>query len=293
MKKLNKKEALLVKKEALKHWFAQDGTMCLEYYEDQPLTSPTDNGGLFAVLLYWLFQRHNILDNDDRIRFTRMEAELQGKEPGTHHRNPGRAGRDEAHDNPRAYVSGAVLFGTPRITETIIAYGVRNGFIYENVDMDSDILDPHLIDRKKTWWYRLFGFDITRFRQGTVIAFYKLSIGWMPTLWHLAWMLISYIITAFQKVKDKYGVIRLNTDHHFLTWIELIAIDLKYTQMKEMNILPRWKSLFKFIFAIKFFWRFMLLRKTNQLGMEAILGGYFNPQKGPHPIEKLAYGIVY
>lgn len=290
---MTREQLLIIKDDADRHWFAKDGTMCLEWHGIPPETAPNDNGALFAVLFYWFCHKLGILDEADKFRFRNMEIRLRSsKSPGLHHRNPGRKTRDEAHDNPRALISGAVLFDLPNIIYNINTYGIQNGYVFENVDMESDDLDPHLIERKKSWWYKILGFDITRWRQGSNVAFYKLAMAWMPTPWNLIWMLGGYLITAFKKVKDESGVVRFSTDEHFLNWIEFLAIEIKYEQMKNSKI--RWLSFFKFIFLVRDFWKMMLARKTDKRGMEAIVKGYFDPPDDrQHPIEKLTIGIFY
>lgn len=279
---MDKRALLNLKFEALQFWMTKDGLTSLVKHNGTVMECGNDNGILFTMLIYYHLYLLDLLDHTDRERFIKTERSLEGPAPGLYNRNPGRRTRDEAHDNYKALVMGSVIFSYPKIITNIVDYGLHNGFLYDNVK-DATIVDPHLVERRQSWWYKWLGFDITRWRQGCDIAFYKICAGMMPTPPQYLWLLLSMVFSMFEKVKDENGVVNKNTDHIFLVWIVMETIFLKRPRL-DADKVP-WRSLFIPLSILYTFWKYILDVKTEEGGITAIFRGYFGPD---HVIVRLS-----
>lgn len=291
---LTKEEISKIKEDTKKYFLAEDGGMCI-YTQDFPNKhehGDNDNPVLFLSIYLWLLHFNNALEQEDKDNAKKYIWSLfrEGRE-GLLLRSPGRVGTDEAHDNYKGAISIAVLIDDNEFIETIIQAGLRRGFIMENnEDLPDDQVDPHLQERRKTWWYKFLGFDINVWKWGGDIAYYKMARGYMPTLWNYIWGIGQLVVTAFSNFKevDKEGYILKNQDGHFMDMLRIASLRLKY-EREAKNY--RWKRLYEIMELFHMFWEFMLNKKTKGKGVEGIFPKYF--LTASHPNNLLSKGLVY
>lgn len=265
--KLSKEEAQLVKIDALKNWFAEDGTMLLnpnEWREPfagfEKTTAGNDNAILFAAEFYWLLEAHGLLEAGDAFRFEDTVADLVAHgQRGLYHRNPGRTDRYEAHDNYVGVVAGSTLFGLS-LGADVIRYGETHGWTYNNLAPDET------------------GISYIRFwRQPGEVAFYHLASYSQPDVFGFVWLFGSAVVSAFTASDNASG--------HLLDWLRFKAMDKSCAQK------PNWMC--QALYPAKRFWISRLKSKTNGLGMEHFFKLYFGGRNPANPLEKLSQGIVY
>lgn len=173
-------------------------------------TVPVDNGILFAVEGYFLWSHHKMLDQSDVFRYRKSLRETQAfaDTPGLHHRNPGRATEDNAHDNVAAMICGCALFDNQRRLRELYDWGSAHSYLwlvytYNNVH-------PDIIDKK-------------RWIQPSDAFIMHLALGNMPGPLETLWFWLKMWHTS------KYQMSRLRSGIHIssalLNWIRLKALD--------------------------------------------------------------------
>ncbi len=257
-------EALVIKKDALSNWFAEDGTMCLSprtpngeresYGETHLSTANCDNGPLFAAQFYWLCAELGVLDDSDLARFQIMELLCRVDEhKGLHHRNPGRSRDTEAFDNDVGLVTCGVLFDFP-IANAIREYGATTGYIYNNVA-------PGEI-------------NLNLWRQGAEIAFYDMAAGFMPRITDYLWLVGGLFVTLFYD--------RNKSSEHLLTYMRLGALDR--VDQRGMSHCPT-----IFYAGVGLMGKLWNWRVSKLGGIPALFSTYFHPS---HPNARLAALLV-
>lgn len=121
------------KAEVLQHYLDEDGQITVDR---DPSKWSTGNGlmhlGFFMCLLWGSDQ----LELADEIRFYNAVKACED-EPGVYDRNPGRNDRN-AHDDANGIVAASVcakaIWGMPWFHKEVLIHGLKNFFIYENVD---------------------------------------------------------------------------------------------------------------------------------------------------------------
>lgn len=129
-----------------------------------------DNGILFAMYGYYILNDLGLINATDRDRFDMSRRMLQ-VQPGLYNRSIHPSQFLEAHDNYVGWVAGAVLFDKEDIIRSIIDYGERKGWNYNNMEPGVWKLEAQ--------------------RQPSEAAFYKICAGDCPGFVEMLWLCIG------------------------------------------------------------------------------------------------------
>jgi hypothetical protein len=268
----NLENILEYKKESIREWLAEDGTMMLNPKEVRPPfkgfyknTVSNDNGILFAAEFYWVLHELNILSKEDKIRFYNtvkdLEVRINDKRiSGLYHRNPGRNDRYEAHDNYVGIVAASELFDL-NFPKEIVEFGEKHNFIFDNINPE---------DKTK----------LTQWRQGSDIGFYKIIAGEHPVFRDLVWMILDFINSSFDS-KD-------NASENLITWLKFKSLQMKYKDQKTSEDIRLKISVLK---PFMFLWKECFLFKTEGQGVNFYFKKYFGGRNPIHPLVKLSEKI--
>ena len=258
-----------LKKQFIDNWIAQDGLGLLNHkvqagdrapFPGRDLrTAGNDNGILFVTYFYFVCHAHGILDEADRVRWTRAVAGLRRKNGpvGMFDRNPGRGGHD-SHDNYIAIACGSILFEEPEFTREMIDYGVRNGFTYDGEN-------PGTV-------------NFRRWRFGSSVGLYKYAADFFPDAVELIWLLGSFIWSAFMEKRNQ-------ASEGLMSWTMLEALKVLQSRKKK-----KWISLSLFQ-LLALLWNWRMRAKTDGIGIASMFDGYFGRRSPPNPMVELAAGL--
>lgn len=243
---------------AEQHYLAPDGLITLHpddfkepFKEGLPKTANCDNG-----ILFFSYYAHLLIElkawSMELVKSThRQVIDSLFTHPGLLNRAPGRDDDLEGLDN---YV--AVCSLSYWAAEDIVQYGEKNGYIFDNVHRDVS--------------------NISRWRQGSDVCFYKMSAGYVPTPYEVAWLVGGIIQNSFQDPMFR-------TSETLLNWLRIQGIKKNYKRMDGVNKY--------YIMALTFsemFWKWQVKRKTpEKQGIKAVFKHYFSDPDG-HPIALLA-----
>lgn len=186
------------------HFFTKDGQGKLETYDKREwldTESPqNENGQLFATMYYFAFDRLNLLEPMDKIRWIHMVELCRGFFKGIFYRRKQDVNRSQSHDNLVGIAAGSLLFETEHAKEL------------------SDYLHSH------------FGMWHKTLVQGGDIAVVDMCAGLKPKLWLMLWLLGGLYFTkkdagqlnlarlriwALDKASKKYGFYKLPYEKWF------------------------------------------------------------------------------
>lgn len=182
----------------LKHYKDEDNQITVDR---DPQKWSTGNGLLHTGFAVVLMRRLGIESDYDWAKIAFELAEDPGQ-PGVYDRNRGRNDKN-AHDDYYGIVGASSAMGW-KFHGDVLKHGVRNAFIYENVDGSFDF--------KKDWW-------AFRLRFPFVVLWYFLANGkatWLK--WLFKWYLKKHVATDHPS-----GIIKA-----YCALGSLVEIDPKY-----------------------------------------------------------------
>lgn len=239
-------------------YIAPDGLMALHPKDFRPAfktglpdTVNCDNGILFlAYYVHLLIELGATTPAQARVTY-KDTIESLFTNRGLLNRAPGRDDDLEGLDN---YV--AVCSLSYWAAEDIVWYGTKNGFIFDNVKQDVS--------------------NITRWRQGSDVCFYKMMAGYVPTPYEYLWFIGGIIQNSFQDPMFR-------TSETLLNWLRFQGIKTNWMRVDGVNL---WYNLG--IKVAQAFWKWQVKRKTpEKQGIKAVFKHYFSDPDG-HPIALLA-----
>lgn len=243
----------------LKEYISEDGLVALNpnekdhepYGENLPRTVGNDNGILFRAYLEWLLASQGVHRFCTWIKPLPFTLELlSAGRPGLYHRNPGRKQTPEALDNYVGIVSLCALHGFLSPIYEILQHGEENAWVYDNVNPENP--------------------DLSRWRQGSDVAFYKLCAGRVPAPWELLWLWGGIIQNSFQDPLYR-------TSETLMSWLRIASIDASFrTKTFKPYVWARHITL-----LVSKFWEWRIRRKTGGKGITRVFQEYF---REPHPI---------
>ena len=248
-----------------KEYTAEDGLIDLrpeqrrEPYEGQnKTTAGNDNGILFrAYAVYLLFKRGGLTSQYEQDSLESIER-LRDEVSGLTHRNPGRTGDKNSHDNliGELFIASFNEAGDEYI-EFIHEYGAHNGWRYNNTGKREHERRSEI--------------------QPKDITLIKILYGIEPNKYHYAVFLLAILFNAFQSP--------MRTSEHMMT-----ALRIEMAELYDYDLSPLYKILLTITSSI---WRYALHIKTKGRGLEQIYETYFKPSDHRHPLIGLAKGVKW
>ena len=272
LKEEQRVKVLEAKKRFYDHFFNKEG---FNNIAKEDLSPPdNENPTLFLAEIFYLLHYFGELNHEDkmyaqlwidRIRVRDNDGNIT---KGYFHRSPGtmEEAREEAivsHDEYTGICILAVLIDRIDIIHEIIQAGLANGFSYNDHY-------PEKVGR------------IEKTRQGIHVAFYKWLAGLVPTVWNVAWFMISGLWTVFRPAKKKDdGTRRLESSGIVMMWLRL-------EMLKDVNVSLR---LYRHVWLYLMNWRVSRAVRKNRFDdggstLASVSAEYFvNPR---YPLHDLA-----
>ena len=257
--------AIEIRSEWAEKWLSQDGSGKLDLADECPAFPGftktrviNENGILFLTYMLILLQKRELISSDDKNRFITLVYQLF-VEPGLTNRHPGNNITRESHDNIVGCAVGAMMCGALGINAALYAYGVKNGFCYNNISPGK--------------------YDIRCLIQGSDAAVVAICSANQPPLWSWVWFLGGLLLNAFTSKNSKSN----HASSALLRWCAAEGVELAFEKFQGF---PWWMTLSfrvcKAIFDLR-------LKMRYGSGISGAMRLYFHREGQPlHPCVRMA-----